>query len=393
MTMTTSTTTDRSAVKLPKAALAALTAVGLRCGGLSPLARLQPGPQPPDAGALRQVLTGLPATFTGCMPALLDPQLTVLFLAGDGVGSLAGQYLWNDRDGASPGFQLSVQPEDLTLAGPVDLTVVALSLQDRLSLGSVVEPAPLGFSLTAGEFWVLTALLDAYRDARLRRQLARIGGTPVGVAAGDVRAMWLAGRSVTNLGWGVSLFSSMLPDAAPADFEAALDGVLTALEEAELVARLRGESNDPLGDVLLLGDSLQALAEGVSNAVLFGLAVQRVRQPGQAEVLTLGGWRTPGGIWLADFCDLDEDRVTLSLVGPGFFTGLLDVALNPATTEPAAPSVADARYTVAGLLAALEGAPAPAPAATSGTHFCTQCGQPLNQGAQFCRSCGAPAHA
>ncbi len=387
----TTITTDRTTITLPKAALAALTGAGVRCGGLSPLARIAPGQPPPDAAALQQALTALPANATGCMPALLDPRLAVLFLAGDGTSALAGQYLWNDPAGASPGFQLAVQPEDLTMAGPVDLTEVALSVQDRLALGSVAEPDPVAFSLTAGEFWVLVALLDAYRDARLRRQLARIGGTPVGVAAGDVRAMWLAGRSVMHLGWGVSLFSALLPDAVPADFEGHLDGFLTALEEAELVMRLRGEANDPLGDVVLLGDSLQALAEGVSQAVVFGVAVQRVRQPGQAEVLTLGGWRTPGGIWLADFCAMDTGRVTLSLVGPSFFTGLLDVALNPPATEPGAPVSPDARYTAAGLLALLDGTPVAAPAATSTARFCTQCGQPLSGAARFCVACGAPA--
>ncbi len=420
--MTTIARTEAAAsesteIRISRRALKALADIpGLRCGPLSPLARLAAPPEAPDRDALRAALQGLGGAAAAAAPALLDPGLTLLVLLGDGQTSLVGQYVWPDAAGDGPGFRVAVDRDEVALSGPVALDHALLGLQDGLALGGVAEPAPVRMTLKAEQFWALTALLDAYQMASLRQRLARIGGRPHALATGDIVAAWRAGQFAPDPGWSVPLFGLLLPEQLPQDFEARLPTALAELESADLVARLEGDAGDQLGDIWLFGDELDLFCRSVtSGAVAFGLTVQRQRTPGRVDVTVLGGWRTPGGIWLAEVSEIDQDRVELLLTGPTFVSELLDNLLGGQAAAEAPVQDGEWRdfdlatpYGRDSLLTQLAAAPSPAttppsavaapaisqrPDPASGrpaARFCSQCGTPGGPGARFCASCGSP---
>ncbi len=391
-----------------KEALKALS--GLPCGPLSPLARVAATDRPADAAALAATLMGLSGAWEQAAPALFNPQRTLLFLAGDGETSLVGQYVWPDRAARGPGFQVVTSDTAVRLNGPHSAAHIAGILTESLGLGQVVAPEPVRLSLTLPQFWCLAAMADAYAYGLLRRRLERLHGRPLGVAQGDVLALWAAGVEGLNLGWAVSLFATLLPDYLPQDFPATLDATLAAMEQGDLLLRVDDTTGDPRAGLLLFGEDLNLLCQGlVQNASLFGLVLQDQTGPKTTATAMLGGWRTPQGLWVADFGRIDDDAVELQLLGPEYLLDVINEVYVPNSGEDSFETAlaADQRYAVAGLLKALQAAPPPpsapprpapatpaapvtppAPAAPD-QRFCAQCGKPLNQGAKFCRACGS----
>lgn len=348
--------TSMDEARIGRQALKALAEVpGLSCGGLSPLARLAPPAGPPDRPALVAALERLQGDWEWAAPALLDPRLTVALLLGDAETQLAGQYLWPDPAGGSPGFQLSIESDDLVLRGPVTLEQAELTLKGHLALGGVAEIEPLALHPTTDELWALAALADTHQLAGLLRRASRVSGPPVGLREKDVVATWTAGVAEPHLGWSVSLFSLIAPDAIPPDFARRLPAVLRAMAASGLLVALEAERGDPLGDLYVLGDALESLCRARSSGVLqFGVVLQSMSVPGRAETLRLAGWRTPGGIVAADLSALPDGRAHVLLLGPSGFCGLVETALrgDGATSTPFEPV---ATYTKEALVTALRG--------------------------------------
>jgi hypothetical protein len=334
---------------------------GLGCGGLSPLARIAPPPAAADRPGLLAALQGLDADAEWVVPALLDPRLTIAFLLGDSDTQLAGQYLWPDPGGARPGFQLAVEADDIVLRGPATVEQAELTLVDFLALGSVAEVDPVNLRASADELWALAALADTYHLAALLRRASRVTGPPAGLRVKDVVSTWRAGLAEPHLGWTVSLFSQLAPEAVPADFASRLPAVLAAMAGKGLLMALEGEPGDPLGDLYLLGEALEGLCRGRAHAAIqFGLRLQSMRNPERAELLLLAGWRTAGGFVAADLSAIAEDRVEVLLLGPSSFAGLLETAFHADPAIPPAAALApDSRYSRESLLSRLSGASAP----------------------------------
>ena len=302
MSDTTTATADAQEIALSKRALKAFgEAPGLRCGALSPLARITPPAAPSDRAELLDALTALEGPWVWAAPALVDPHLSVAVLFGDGDTSLVGQYLWPDADARGPGFRAVAGKDNLRLAGPLSDSEVLLSCLDLVTLSGVAEPEPLKMEFSVDQFWATLALLDAYRIALLRRRLSRLGGYPAGVSAVGLAEAWKAGLAAVNPGWSVSLFAQLRPDLLPSGFDTRVAAVVDAMEGAGLLAKLAGDPGDPLGDVYVLGEGLDLLCKAVLTGIVhIGLAVSRLRAENEIEVTAIGGWRPPGGFWLAD---------------------------------------------------------------------------------------------
>ncbi len=372
-------------IRLTRRSLKTLAEVpGLGCGGLSPMARIASPPAVADRLGLLAALRGLDGDTEWAVPALLDPRLTIALLLGDSDTQLAGQYLWPDPDGARPGFQLTVEAADLVLHGPATVEQAELTLKDFLALGSVAEVDSVNLRASADELWALAALADTYHLAALLRRASRVTGPPVGLRVKDVVSTWQAGIAEPHLGWVVSLFSALAPEAVPADFASRLPAVLAAMARSGLLTTLEAEPGDPLGDLYLLGEALESLCRGRSHAAIqFGLRLQSMREPGRAELLLLAGWRTAGGLVAADLSAIAEDRVAVLLLGPSAFAELLETAFHG---DPAAPPdevfAPDARYSRESLLSRLSGSSAP--------DRCASCGAEVDALASFCHRCGKP---
>jgi hypothetical protein len=328
-------------IAFSKQALKALGEVpGLRCGALSPLVRIAPPDAPSDRVGLIGALSALTGQWTWAAPALLDPRLTVAMLFGDGDTSAIGQYLWPDADALGPGFRATVAADAVRLAGPLSGDEVLLSCLDLAALDGVAEAEPLRMSFSLEQFWATLALLDAYRILLLRRRLSRQGGYPAGVSAAGLAESWKAGLALPDPGWSVSLFALLRPDLVPAGFEARVAGVVDAMDGAGLLTKLAGEPGDPLGDVYILSEGLDQLCKAVLTGIVHvGLAVERLRAENEIELTTIGGWRTSGGFWLADLSAIPlggSGEVVVSLLGPSYFTRLIEGALRGATRATAA---------------------------------------------------------
>lgn len=331
----TTTAAEAQQIAFSKRALKALgEAPGLRCGALSPLARIAPPDAPSDRAGLLDALTALSGPWTWAAPALLDPHLSVAVLFGDGDTSLIGQYLWPDADARGPGFRAVVARDDVRLAGPVSGNEVLLSCLDVVALDGVAEADPLKMTFSLEQFWATLTLLDAYRVLLLRRRLSRQGGYPAGVSATGLAEAWKAGLAVSDPGWSVSLFALLRPDLVPADFENRVAGVVDSMDEAGLLAKLAGEPGDPLGDVFILGQGLDSLCRAVlAGIVHIGLSVERLRAADEIEFTSIGGWRTGGGFWLADLSAIPKGgtgKVDVALIGPSGFSALIQGALGEA---------------------------------------------------------------
>ncbi|MCB1602361.1 MAG: hypothetical protein KDI66_20245, partial [Xanthomonadales bacterium] len=162
---------------LSRRALKALAELGeLNGGPLSPLVRVSAPAGSADRDGLIAALERMDGAWESLMPALLDPGLSLGVIVADRDDQRLGQYLWIDPAGLGPGFQVSIAPEEIVLQGPLSLEDVELSLLDALALGGVAEIPPERYTLSADQFWVLSAVIDALGTAAALRQAARVSG-------------------------------------------------------------------------------------------------------------------------------------------------------------------------------------------------------------------------
>lgn len=375
-------------------ALAALAQIeGLHCGALSPLAQVARPAGAPQPQALRTALQGLEGDWRWLPAALVDPGMTLAVLVADRDSQRVGQYLWADRHAWTPGFRVELGADALAIHGPHSVEQLQLGLIGQLALGQVAEIPPARYELDAAMLWTLLALVDAHGTAAALRMAARVPGPPPGVAVGEIERAWQAGMQRPNPGWMVSLVAMLAPEALPQDFPGSLAASLAGLEEAGLLVLLKGEAGDPLGDVCLLGEGLDLLCQGLSaGGTGFGLLRSERCAEDRVEITRIAGWRTPGGIVLAELGGLAQDRAELLLTGPSYLVDLLDELLGgldqDAAVEPAQPAeLADHPLSVERLLRAL-------PSTSAGERqaqapACPRCGQPVSSQACFCRHCGA----
>ena len=339
----------------------ALKALGegpeIRCGALSLLARIEQPDAPSDPDGLVESLNALTGQWTWAAPALLDPHLTVALLFGDGDTSLIGQYVWPDAESRGPGYKATVGKDDVRLAGPVTNSDVLLNCLDLVSISGVAESGPLKMSFSLDEFWATLALLDAYRMALQRRRLARQGGLPVGVSAAAFAEAWKAGVTVADPGWSVSLFALLRPDLVPQGFETRVSAVIDKMDGAGVLAKLAGDPGDPLGDVYIFGQGLEMLCNAVLEGIVqFGLSVERLRPRNAVEMMTVGGWRTSSGFWVADLGSVPPGgtgSVVVTLLGPTAFTDLVELALGGNAPAGDAPFEMKTPYSRDAVLAAV----------------------------------------
>lgn len=369
---------------LPLAALMALAQLpGLRCGALSPLARIAAPESAPDRDALASALQALDGDWAALPAALLDPGLSLGLIVADREDQLLGQYLWPQPQALGAGFRVGVAGGSLHAQGPLTLEDVELSLLNQLALGSCAEVPPERFELDAAQLWTLLALVDALGTAAALRHAARASGPPTGVAVGDIEAAWNAGIARPNPGWAVSLAALLAPEALPKDFPALLRDTLASLQDAGLVIVLEAAPGDPLGDLVLPAAGLDLLCRGLANGgIAFGLARSERVSAERVEITCIAGWRTPGGIVVAELSALAQGRAELLVTGPSYCAQLLGELLGTgglpegtAIPGTAAPSPAD--------LLALLGPPAAAAAP-----HCSHCGATVRAGARFCAQCG-----
>lgn len=381
---------------LPMKNLAALGQVpGLAAGGLSPLVRVTAPEAPPDPVGMDRLLDDIEKMSPWAPAALLDPQLTAGIIVGNEDTPSLRQYAWPDAEGRGPGFEFAVTAEALQMRGPMEIVELREGMAALLRVDELVGVPALTMTLTAGQFWALTAIFDAHRTALGIRRLSRLGGMPLGVMVPDVIEAWKTGLQTRNPGWAVSLFSMLVPDAVPESFEMSLRQALGEMDDADLLMVLDGDLSAGPGATIVFGEDLEALASGLASQLfLFGLTVQHLRAPGEVEVTALGGWRTPGALWLVDLSGIENDEVQLVFAGGELMVEMLDELLGG---EPDPDFAMDTPYASDTLRAKLAVAPtapepaAPEPAVTAPTQvrFCKQCGAELTVGGRFCGKCRA----
>lgn len=355
-------------VTLSRAALETLRELpGLGCGALSPLARIARQDAPADRQALLDALAALDGPWSALVPALLDPHSTITLLLGDGATALMGQYLWPTADGRGPGFRAVVEADTVRFSGPLSSEQVWLSCLDLMSVNSLAEVQPLQMTLDLEQFWATLTLLDAYRMALLRRRLSRQGGDPAGVSSAGLAEAWNTGLAAVDPGWSVSLFALLRPDLIPERFAERVPGVIDRMDSAGLLAKLPGDPGDPLGDVYIFGEGLDRLCQAViSGARQVGLSVERLRAVREVELTTFGGWRTPGGFWLADLSQVQlhgTGTVSVTLLGKTALSALIEGALGVrpdlgAEENTPAPTPTNGPYARQTLIEALRALPA-----------------------------------
>ncbi len=402
---------------LSRAALQALRRIPhLVASPLSPLAHLQANSGKDDPAELLRRWQQEHDVWTWAMPALLNPHRAVTLLMGDTDTSILGQYLWEDPSGLMPGIRVGVEPEVLTVEGPISSEMVLMGLLETLHLSGLPESDPLRIRLSKKAFWGVMTLLDAYRMALLKNRLLRKGGFPKGVSIALLREAWGLGCSQRDLGWAVTMYATLLPDEVPVQFEEALPDVLHELEVAGLLTQLLPEETADSDTVFVFEEALEVFFQTlVPSSLLFGLVVQTIPQPEKVAYSVLGGWRSGSGIWLADFADIATGYVELLFVGPHFVTTALEILLTEGNTEKYAPFFADTRYHPDFLAHALldtrksQSVPIspvvtiPVPLAqgkvevSTSDHVpvsaCQHCGYPLLTDAHFCAHCGTPTQA
>jgi hypothetical protein len=342
---------------------------------------------------------------------MMDPGLTAMLVLGDGETTMLGQYLWPDPAARGPGFRLDLGEGALAVQGPLSLDEVRQSLLEALSLDSAAAAAEVRLTLDNDEFFALAALVDAYVSDSARRRLSRLPGPPSGLTAADAVKAWLAGLGGADPSWSVTLFAMLNPDAVPADFDRRLPEVMRRMADEGLLAVLEDEEAEPMGDMYVIGEGLDMLYRSLAAAgTNFGMAVQRRLGPDKVEAAILGGWRTSGGIWLADVSSLPEGEANLTALSPELARGLLETVLaagEEAAGEGAAATrqqdtdtiIEQLKAATAGAAArtAEEGAAATPSQETEGRaagappRFCRNCGKELSPGAAFCRHCGTAA--
>lgn len=372
---------------LPLTALLALAQLpGLRCGALSPLARIAAPAGATDRDALAAALQALDGDWAALPAALLDPGLSVGLVVADRESQLLGQYLWPQAQGLGPGFRIGVAGGSLDAQGPLTLEDVELSLLNQLALGSCAEVPPERFALDAVQLWTLLALVDALGTAAALRQAARASGPPTGVTVGDIETAWNAGIARPNPGWAVSLAALLAPEALPADFPTLLRSTLASLQDTGLVVLLEGAPGDLLGDLVVPAAGLDLLCRGLSQGgIAFGLARSERVAEDRVEITRIAGWRTPGGIVVAELSALSEGRAELLVTGPSYLAQLMGELLGTAGLPEGTAIPGAAEPSPTDLLALL--APPAAVAATAAPR-CSHCGAAARAGARFCAQCG-----
>lgn len=402
-----------SDLTLSRIALKALGELpGLAAGPLSPLARVEAPAGAADRAALVTVLEGISGSWKMAVPALIDPGMTVMLIFGDSDMTLMGQYLWSDPYGGGPGFRLELDGDDLHLTGPITIDDVRRRVQESLSLAGIAATDTLRMALNNDQLLVLAALVDAYNAAAARRRLSRIPGPPPGFLASEVMAAWQAGITNTDPSWSVSLFSLLNPEAVPRGFEQRIPAVMKKMADAGLLAILEDQAGKTPDDIYVMGVELELLCRSLSGSVTnFGLVVQRRLSADRVEATILGGWRTGGGIWVADLSALPDGNAELSLFDSSLFTELLEKVLGNAAGGAADATGTATANTLDSILAQLKGGGPQEGAGASGSQtgandittqsgqepapgkkqpaFCTKCGKPVQAGAAFCVYCGA----
>jgi hypothetical protein len=388
---------------LSRAALLALREVpGLAVGPLSPLTRIGPGQAAPDTDGLIQSLQEMAGSWSACPAALLDPGLSLAVIVADRRTQASGQYVWADPHGLGAGFRVEVHPESVELTGPIHLEALETLLVEQLAPQGVATPEPLRLSLDAVGVWTLLALVDAHGTSALIREAARGDGPLPALKAADLAESWQLGRTRPNPGWAVSMAALLAPDLMPGSADAALAG-LPALEAAGLVTRLPGGPGDALGELLLPGAALAALADGLGRqSIRLGLVKSLRTGPGRVEIVRLMVWRLAVGYVLLDLSAMAEGRAELLWLGPAQMLELLGVLLglaDPPGVMPT-PSSPSPEALIEALQVAVKAAPPPMPAAPSppplprpasapSTRHCAQCGAAVSATARFCSNCGA----
>ncbi len=435
--MTAPDTTQLSEIRLSRTALKALASIpGMGCGSLSPLGRVSTPSGPPERDALVAALGKMAGPWEWAMPALVDPFTTVSLIVGDGETTLLGQYVFPDVSAKGPGFKVYVDGLDIVIQGPVTIQEVEQSALDLMSLAGVGEAPTLRLTMSADQFWALNAVVDAYREAALRRRLSRQGGLPIGVSAASVVAAWEAGLAAPNPGWSVSLYSMMVPGSELAGFGKRLPVLLDQMVKDDLLFRVEGDSGENISDLFFFEESLDSLCQSLYRASTnLGLTVQRKRA-NTIDLSMIGVWRTGVGLALADLGGITKGQVDLVVAGPSVLVESLDTILgSQGEPQPFAQFSTPTPFTKAAILAGLSGAPivfsgapaapaqtvqpapAPAPAAPAQPvqapltpvqatpapaapaqpspapaaptpKFCGKCGAPLQPGAKFCPKCG-----
>jgi hypothetical protein len=392
---------DPSELTYPHAALLAISEIlDLQGGVLTPLGRVLRPTAPSDRVGLMALLEAQPKSFGLAMQSLIDPQMSLALFLGDGDTALVGQYLWPDAEGCGPCFKVVAEELALRLSGPIRTEDVEQVLFDLFPLSGIAEPKPVTLELKTGQFWAVLCLLDAYRITLLQRRLARAGGMPHGISPETLQQACTLGLGIQDPGWAVSLFTMLLPDQVPPQLEASLPAVMKSLCDDELLYFLEAGKDDSYGNWYVLGEGLDAFCRGITgNPAYIGLALQRVISPGLVGTTVIGGWRTPGGVWLADVSDIASGQVELRCEGPGFFTHFIETLLLP-EDKGSGKFVPDARYSTETMLAALKQAQKtphsrsresqPLPSSTVAV-TCSSCGNPLKPGLKFCGKCGATA--
>lgn len=183
----------------------------------------------------------------------------------------------------------------------------------------MAEAEPLQMTFDLDQFWATLTLLDAYRMALLRRRLAPQGGDPAGVSSAGLAEAWKAGLTSIDPGWSVSLFAMLRPDLVPEGFESRASDVIGRKDASGILTVLPGDPGDPLGDVYIFGQGLDRLCQAtIQGAMHVGLSVERLVAARAVELTSFGGWRTPGGFWLADLSLVPmrgTGTVTVTLLG------------------------------------------------------------------------------
>ncbi|MDO8690191.1 MAG: zinc ribbon domain-containing protein [Dehalococcoidia bacterium] len=427
--MASSGTGQLSEIRLSRTALKALASIpGMGCGSLSPLGRVSTPSDPPQRDALVAAVENMAGPWEWAMPALIDPFSTVSLIVGDGETTLLGQYVFPDVSAKGPGFKVFIDGLDLVVQGPVTIQEVEQSVLDLMSLAGVGEAPTLRLTMSGDQFWALNAVVDAYREAALRRRLSRQGGLPIGVSAANVVAAWEAGLAAPNPGWSVSLFSMMIPGSELAGFGKRLPVLLDQMVKDALLFRIEGDSGETISDLFFFEDSLDSLCQSLYRASTnLGLTVQRKRAKA-IDMAMIGVWRTGAGLALADVGGITKGQVDLVVAGPPVLVESLETILG-AQGEPQAFAQfsTPTPFTKAAILAGLSGTPisfagapttpvpaAPAPAAVASApvspaqaapmpispapaspaqaaptpKFCAKCGTPLESGVKFCPKCG-----
>lgn len=388
--------------RLSRAGLLALRGIpGLQAGPLSPLTRIAPGVAPPDAAGLVAALEAMAGSWTSCPAALLDPGLSLAVIVADRRTQASGQYVWADPHGLGAGFRVEARAESIELTGPLHLEELETILAGQLAPQGIGTPEPLRLVLDAAGVWTLLALVDAHGTSALIREAARADGSLPALRHADMVESWQLGVERPNPGWAVSMAALLAPDLLPVSADAALAG-LPALVTAGLVARLPGEQGDPLGELLLPGEVLAELAEGLGRQSIRVGLVRSVRTGAERiEIIRVMLWRLAEGYVLLDLSALAEDRAELILLGPARMFELLGVLLGTATpgrvamvpASPSPESLIDALRagTIAPAPPPMPAAPVPPPmpAGSASRRHCTQCGAPLSATARFCGQCGA----